>query len=58
MNESDQTPVDLQLIDETPPLLRFHDPKTGDAIYPAMEKDSSGDWIVSNPKSIAGLIPG
>jgi hypothetical protein len=58
MNDPDQRPVDRQVIDEAPPLLCFRDPKTGDAIYPEMEKDGKGRWIVSNPELIAGLVPG
>lgn len=45
--------------DEGPPLLRFHDPKNPEnAVYPAMVKDANGEWVLMDPKSIAGLVPG
>jgi hypothetical protein len=41
---------------EQPPLIRFHNPRTGVTIYPVMVKDSEGNWVPSDPGVVESLM--
>jgi len=39
-----------------PPMMRLHNPDTGIAIYPKMEKGPDGEWRMKDPETVKALL--
>jgi len=42
--------------DLRPPIMRFHNPKTGITIYPTMEKGPDGEWRIKDPEAVKAFL--